>query len=346
MKFFKLFICIILFSACKTKYPSLEDGMYADIQTNKGDVLIKLFYEKAPMTVANFVSLAEGNNPKLADSLKGKPFYDGITFHRVIKDFMIQGGDPTGTGSGGYGFKFDDEFPLDEQGTLLYKHNKPGILSMANSGPATNGSQFFITHKETPWLDGKHSVFGEVSIGQNIVDTIAKNDVIEKIEILRVGSNAKKFDAPSVFLSELKLSEKRKEEREKKLEEVRKVFREKMGEAKATKTSSGLGFLQLKKGNGKKVNPNLPTTSHYTLYLTDGTKIDSSVDKGSPFVFTINDTKFPLIPGWKEGASLMSEGEKARLFIPYYLGYGNRGLGPIPAKADLIFELEVLKVGN
>lgn len=346
IKFLVALAITVIFSACKSKYPTLEKGLYADIQTNRGDILIKLYQQNVPMTVANFVSLAEGNHPKLADSLKGKPFYDGSKFHRVIKDFMIQGGDPLGTGRGGAGYKFDDEFPLNKEGTLMYKHDKAGVLSMANSGKATNSSQFFITHKETPWLDGKHTIFGQVQIGQSVVDTIKKDDYINKIDIIRIGNDAKKFDAPAVFLSEFENQEKRQAAREKKLAKVREAFQKKMGIEKAKKTESGLKYLQLQAGNGKKVNPQLPTTAHYTLYLADGTKIDSSLDKGQPFTFVITDTKRPLISGWKEGATMMEEGEKARLFIPEYLGYGDRGIGPIPPKSDLIFELEILKVGE
>jgi peptidylprolyl isomerase len=169
-----------------------EDGLYARLHTNKGDILLQLEYEKTPLTVANFVGLAEG---KIKNSAKpeGEPYYNGIIFHRVIKDFMIQAGDPTGTGRGGPGYKFKDEFDKS------LKHNKAGILSMANAGAGTNGSQFFITHKATPWLDGKHSVFGHVKEGQDVVDAIAQGDTILNVRILRVGKNAKKFDAPAVF---------------------------------------------------------------------------------------------------------------------------------------------------
>lgn len=346
MKSLKIvFVLAVIFSACKSKYPTLENGLYADIQTNKGDILIKLHHNKVPMTVANFVSLAEGNNPKLADSLKGKPFYDGIKFHRVIKDFMIQGGDPTGTGAGNAGYKFPDEFPLNDQGKLAYTHNKAGVLSMANSGPATNSCQFFITHKDTPWLNGKHSVFGQVTIGQSVVDSIQKNDYINKVDIIRVGKQAKDFNASKVFSFELNNQEKRKEEREKKMAEARKRFQQKMGIDKAVKTNSGLQVLQLQKGTGKKVNPAQPTTVHYTLYSSDGSKIDSSLNREKPFTFTLNND--PLIAGWKEGALMMYEGEKARLFIPSYLGYGSIGRPPIiQPDTDLIFEIEILKVGK
>jgi peptidyl-prolyl cis-trans isomerase A (cyclophilin A) len=184
-----------------------ENGIYAEISTLKGKILLKLEYEKTPITVANFISLAEGTNPSVSDEFKGKPFFNGLKFHRVISNFMIQGGDPTGTGSGGPGYRFMDEI------TDL-KHDKAGILSMANAGPATNGSQFFITHAPQPHLDGKHTVFGRVISGQDIVNAISQNDVMDKITIIRVGTAAKQFDAPKVFNSrlELELAAKKKKE--------------------------------------------------------------------------------------------------------------------------------------
>ena len=348
MKFSKILIAIIvLFSACKSvKYPDLENGLYADIQTNRGDILIKLHEEMVPMTVANFVSLAEGNNPKMTDSLKGKPYYDKTKFHRVIKDFMVQGGDITGTGAGNAGYRFGDEFPMNEKGELIYKHDGAGVLSMANSGKATNSSQFFITHKETPWLDGAHSIFGRVVLGQNVVDTIKQNDFINHVEIIRVGTSAKKFKAVEVFELELSNVEKKEAERKLKIEELKRKFQEEKGISKAIKTHSGLKVLELEKGKGKKVNPALPTTVHYTMFLADGKKLDSSLDKSKPFVFTINDSERPLIAGWKEAVKTMHEGGKSVFFIPYYLGYGESGLGPNIGKTDLVLELEVLKVGK
>ena len=342
-----LLLVVVVLSSCKSvKYPNLENGLYADIQTNKGDILVKLHEKEVPMTVANFVALAEGNHPKIVDSLKGKPFYNGVKFHRVIKDFMIQTGDPTGTGAGDAGYKFGDEFPMNEEAELMYPHNDAGVLSMANSGPSTNSSQFFITHKATPWLNGKHSVFGKVSIGQNIVDEVAQNDYINKIDIIRVGKEAKNFDAATIFEKEIGKSEERKAESERILKEKKRKFQEEKGIYKSVATDSGLKILKLQEGNGEKVNPGVPTTVHYTLYIDSGTKIDSSLDKKEPFTFTIDDVNFPLIAGWKEGVKTMREGEKTRFFIPYYLGYGERGYGPIPPKSDLIFDVEVLKVGK
>jgi peptidylprolyl isomerase len=176
----------------KKPVENLTDGLYAKIKTNKGLITLKLEYEKAPMTVANFVALAEGKMKNTAKP-EGTPYFDGLKFHRVIADFMIQGGDPTGTGAGGPGYAFADEIHPD------LKHNRAGTLSMANAGPATNGSQFFITHKDTPWLDGRHAVFGYVVSGQDVVNAIAQNDVMETVRIERVGKAAKAWDAVSVL---------------------------------------------------------------------------------------------------------------------------------------------------
>lgn len=189
-----LLLFVLPFLACGIFNKNLpkEDGLYALMKTNKGNILLTLEYEKTPLTVANFVGLAEGTISNKA-KVDGLPYYDGIIFHRVIKDFMIQAGDPTGTGRGGPGYKFKDEFDKS------LKHDRAGTLSMANAGPGTNGSQFFITHKATPWLDGKHSVFGYVKEGQEVVDAVAQGDTILSIEIMRVGKAAKAFDAPAVF---------------------------------------------------------------------------------------------------------------------------------------------------
>jgi cyclophilin family peptidyl-prolyl cis-trans isomerase len=170
----------------------MQDGLYAKFNTSKGDIIVALEYQKTPGTVGNFIALAEGN---LENSVKsqGTPYYDGLKFHRVIPDFMIQGGCPQGTGTGNPGYKFDDEFHPD------LKHDTPGILSMANSGPGTNGSQFFITHIETPWLDEKHTVFGKVEKGQDVVDAIKQGDKINTLEIIRVGADAENFNAIEAF---------------------------------------------------------------------------------------------------------------------------------------------------
>tara|TARA_B100001109_G_C18838351_1_gene463131 strand:+ start:165 stop:764 length:600 start_codon:yes stop_codon:yes gene_type:complete len=186
-----LLVATTLTLSCNSQ-SKLGDGLFAKINTTKGSIIVKLEFQKTPLTVANFVGLAEGDIKNTAKA-EGEPYYDGLTFHRVIKDFMIQGGDPTGSGAGGPGYSFKDEFDTS------LKHNRAGTLSMANAGPGTNGSQFFITHKDTPWLDGKHTVFGYVVEGQGTVDLIEKGDVIKSIEIIRNGKEAKAFNAAKVF---------------------------------------------------------------------------------------------------------------------------------------------------
>ncbi|MES2558606.1 MAG: peptidylprolyl isomerase [Bacteroidota bacterium] len=189
---FTLLLAAFSSTCVQAKKPKLEKGLYAEIQTSRGKILIKLEFEKAPLTVANFVGLAEG---KIKNSAKaeGVPYYDGLKFHRVIANFMIQGGDPQGNGTGGPGYSFKDEFVPE------FRFSGPGILAMANSGPATNGSQFFITHKETPWLNDRHTIFGHLISGQDVVNAVQQNETIEKIKIIRKGRPAKKFKADKVF---------------------------------------------------------------------------------------------------------------------------------------------------
>jgi cyclophilin family peptidyl-prolyl cis-trans isomerase len=342
MKNLILFFAILsLMSSCKShNYKGLDDGLYAELQTNKGAILLYLYAENVPMTVANFVSLAEGTHTKVTDSIKGKPYFDGIRFHRVIKNFMIQSGDPTNTGRGNAGYKFADEFPIDSLGNLLYKHDDKGILSMANSGPKTNSSQFFITHKATPWLDRKHTVFGKIKVGQNTLDSIEKNDTIEKVSIIRVGKFAKNFKAPKVFEKELTNIILKEEKYLEKLKALKVAFLREKGRDKAMKTSSGLRILELKKGTGKKFNGALPASIHYAIYLASGKLIQSSEGK-APLQFVLN--KNPMIAGVTEALKGMREGDKKRLFIPYYLGYGEKMYGPFPSKSDLVFEIELLK---
>lgn len=174
-----------------------SDGLYAHIRTNRGMIICQLEFEKTPLTVCNFVGLAEG---KLKNRHCEGPYYDGLSFHRVIPNFMVQGGCPLGTGTGGPGYQFRDEIHKD------LKHSGPGMLSMANAGRGTNGSQFFITHVATDWLDGKHTVFGHVIEGQKVVDAIKQGDSIEDIKIERIGDAAEAFSADQAMFDALNKS--------------------------------------------------------------------------------------------------------------------------------------------
>ena len=305
------------------------DGIYANIITKKGNIKIKLEYIKAPITVANFVNLAEG---KIKNSLKynGTPFYDGLIFHRVINDFMIQGGCPEGKGTGGPGFKFDDEFHED------LKHDKSGTLSMANSGPNTNGSQFFITHNATNWLDEKHSVFGYVVSGQEIVDQIQNNDRIESINIEKIGKFANKWDSVKVFDDYFINKEIEKEKIEK--QDLDKIISITKG---MEKSKSGLFHMIDNKGNNNFPSIGSTVSVHYTGKLVDGTIFDSSYQRNNPISFVLG--KGQVIKGWDEGLLKMAKGGSGKLVIPSNLAYGENGAGGIiPPNSTLIFDLELI----
>ncbi len=309
----------------------MENGLYAKFHTSKGDILIKLTHEKTPGTVGNFVALAEGN---LENNSKpqGTPYYNGLKFHRVIPDFMIQGGCPQGTGTGNPGYSFDDEFHSD------LKHDEPGILSMANSGPATNGSQFFITHTATPWLDGKHTIFGKVASGMEVVDSIAQEDTIESIEIIRVGESAEKFNAVEAF----RTFEGAREKREAAIKKAAEEAMEKLASG-YQKTESGLRYNILQKGNGAQAAKGKTVSVHYKGQLDDGTVFDSSYQRKQPIDFTLGVGQ--VIAGWDEGIQLLKVGDKARFVIPSHLAYGSRGAGGvIPPDATLIFDVELMDI--
>lgn len=353
-----------------------NNGIFAEIATTKGNILLQLEFEKAPITVANFVALSEGNHPNVDEKFKGKPFFDGLKFHRVIKDFMIQGGDPAGNGSGNAGYAFKDEFSD-------LKFVSGGLLAMANSGPATNSSQFFITHKETLWLNDKHTIYGHVVRGMDVVNAIAQDDLINKITITRKGASAKAFDAPKIFgtyyankadddkkqaaYRDEKMKKQTEIEATKKKEYTAKyasVMADKVAslailKTTATKTDSGLEYV-IVKGTGAKPVDGTTVLVNYAGFLEDGSLFDSSREDMNkiygkfdqnratqngyqPFPFEIG-KKTGLIPGFLEGLNLLSFGDKITLFIPSKLGYGSNGAGNvIPPNANLIFELEILE---
>ncbi|WP_028891023.1 peptidylprolyl isomerase [Tenacibaculum sp. 47A_GOM-205m] len=308
----------------------MDNGIYAKFTTPKGDILVNLEYEKTPGTVGNFVALAEGN---LENSAKpqGTPYYNGLKFHRVIADFMIQGGCPQGTGTGNPGYKFDDEIHPE------LKHDAPGKLSMANAGPGTNGSQFFITHVATPWLDGKHTVFGSVIEGQDVVDAVEQEDTMD-VEIIRVGEVAEKWNAVEAFRTFEGAREKREAEAKAKQKELLDSVA-----AGYDETPSGLRYKILQNGDGKQATKGAMVSVHYKGQLLDGTVFDSSYKRKQPIDFAIGVGQ--VISGWDEGIQLLKVGDKARLVIPSDLAYGAQGAGGvIPPNATLIFDVELMNV--
>ncbi|RTZ02101.1 peptidylprolyl isomerase [Flavobacterium sp. GSP6] len=362
------FLAIASFYSCKEEHSDLPDGLYAKIETNKGDIIVQLNFEKAPITVANYVALAEGKNDYVTnENLKKRPFFDGLKFHRVINDFMIQTGDPLGTGSGDTGYKFKDEF-TDLQ------FDKEGVLAMANNGPATNSSQFFITHLATPWLDGKHTIFGHVvEKGMEVVNKIQQNDYINTVTIIRNGEAAKKFNAVKIFNDYFAVENKNQKEKAAVDTENKRVYNEKYKEvreqkvayfaelkAKATKTKTGLQYVITKKSGGKKPAIGTGIFIHYAGFLENAELFDASIESIAqtfgkydenraaqngyqPIPFQAG-KKDGMIPGFIEGIEKLSFGDKAVIFIPSQLGYGAAGAGGvIPPNANIIFEIELLE---
>jgi len=309
----------------------MTEGIYARFNTTKGEITIKLTHDKTPGTVGNFVALAEG---QLENSAKkpGQPYYDGMTFHRVIADFMIQGGDPQGTGSGGPGYQFEDEFHSE------LSHDGPGVLSMANAGPGTNGSQFFITHGATPWLDQKHTVFGHVTEGIDVVNTVAQGDVIETLTIVRVGSQAEQWNAVEAFRAFNGAKTDREAAAAKAQEELLTEL-----STGFLQTDSGLRYQILQAGNGKMPQSGQTVSVHYKGMFADGKEFDNSYKRGNPISFPVGMGN--VIAGWDEGIQLLKVGDKARFVIPSDLGYGARGAGgAIPPNATLVFDVELVSI--
>ena len=391
-----LLALVSLAASCdKNNYPDIEDGLYAEFQTTKGTMVAKLFYDKVPVVVANFVGLAEGTHPKLADSLKGKPFYNGTIFHRVMDKFMIQGGDPLGTGMGDPGFKFMSEFDPS------LSHDKAGILSMANSGGwSTNGSQFFITEVPKTNLDGFyqdgslkncdgqrvscHSVFGELVLGIDVQDSISnvpvtkdrrtrplEDVVITAVNIIRKGKDAKAFDAPAVFTEqEPKLGDKITAIKEKAAElakEKAKMAAENFKKANANMTGevfeSPTGMIMINDTSKRGIKPTsaqrvlVDCSAYFTngslLYTTiaDVAKANNQYNEQQSaaykaFAMPYNQSA-TLVSGFREAMLKMNIGDKARVFVPSYLGYGAAGRAPrVPPNTDLYFDIELVGIAK
>lgn len=374
-KFILFFMAYSMMFTCENKHTDLEDGLYAEFDTTMGKMLIKLTYEKTPVTVANFVALAEGNHPKVDKDFEGIKYYDGLIFHRVIDGFMIQGGDPKGDGSGGPGYKFLDE--IDE--TLI--HDKPGILSMANSGPGTNGSQFFITEVPTPHLNFKHTVFGHVVDGIEIQDAISNVETavadrpvidvrIKKLKIIRIGDKAKDFNAvktwneiePKLFI----IQEEKKRAALAKMDSLAKIEKAKIDKfrGKSKKLKSGVEVYTIKKGKGVKPVDGDEIFFNYEGYLSiNGVLFGTnrkdimiaydrySKDDENKGWYDPQKIKFSsnmqLIEGFKEVLTNMNLGDKVFAYIPSELGYGERAMGNrIPANSDLAFIIELVDTAN
>ena len=317
-----------------------KEGVFAVLTTEKGQIILNLFYKETPMTVANFVGLAEGT----LDAAKGKPFYDGLSFHRVIADFMIQGGDPQGNGTGGPGYKFADEFV---DGFIF---DKPGKLAMANSGTNTNGSQFFITHVPTDWLNYKHTIFGEVVTGQDVVDSVAQGDHILSLVIVRQGADAEKFTVTQASFDKLKAEGEKKAAKfqEEQAEREAKKAQEQMKELTkgCEKSKEGIYYKITEPGNGDKVGKNKNVTVGYCGYLVDGTLFDASKEfhpQGhDPLSFTTGAGQ--MIPGFDMMVQDMKLGETRTMILPPELAYGERGYpGVIPGGVYICFDVKVLK---
>jgi len=368
VSFLFVFTLILGLTSCKEDYPDLQDGIYAEINTSKGTFVAELYYEQTPITVANFVALAEGKSTMVGDSIQGKKFYDGLIFHRVIKDFMIQTGDPLGTGSGNPGYRFPDEI-VDS-----LTHDSKGILSMANAGPGTNGSQFFVTLAPTPWLDGRHTVFGRVVEGQQVVDSIGQvetgdrdrpvNEVkIESVRIIRKGKAANNFDAPKTFEERLagitaETEQLEARQKERMTEDSQRFLALKED---AQELESGLQIHFLEKGEGPKPGDNDMVQVYYEGYFTDGKPFDTNREELSKELGVFNQSRkdqrgyepmvtpygpaAQMIPGFKEGMQQMRVGDKAVVFIPSHLAYGPAGAGDvIPPNSDLIFVIEMVGI--
>lgn len=352
---FSLFSFILLSASCEEEYPDLQDGLYAEINTNYGTMMTELYYDAAPMTVANFVTLAEGTNKQVADSLQGKAYFDGLSFHRIVPDFVIQGGDPAGDGTGGPGYSFQDEL-VDS-----LSHDKKGILSMANSGPNTNGSQFFITLKPTPNLDPKHAIFGELTDGEKVLDSIAAVETvgqgrpkervnISSVKIIRKGKEAKDWDAAEYFNSAFAKAKEAEEEKANQFKEWKK---------EAETMDSGTSIYYKEKGDGPKPEEGAMVEIDYAGYLAEGKLFDTSKLEVAEKMNNVNqqkkdagyykampvkiDPEMRMIPGFRDALLALNYGDKAVVFIPADQGYGPRPVpqAGIPANADLVFEIDM-----
>jgi cyclophilin family peptidyl-prolyl cis-trans isomerase len=336
--FYTLCLTLII-SSCHLRpgvdLSELEGDIFAVFNTSKGEFVAELFYKDVPMTVTNFVGLAEGT--KDSNKPEGTHFYDGTKFHHIIEGLLIQGGSPDGTGLGNPGYHFPNEINPD------LKHDAPGTLSMANSGPNTNGSQFYITLKATPRFDNYYTVFGKVVSGQDVVNSLKKGDTLKSVQILRKGVAAEEFKADQAAFDRRLETVKKKIAAQKKEEAREFATSVKEKWPKAKKTSSGLWYVITKEGHGAKPKKGQKITVHYETKLLDGTVVFSSFINQTPYTFDVGMKK--VIPAWDESFLDMKLGEKRTVISPYSLAYGEKGMTRrIPPNTNLILDLELIRI--
>ncbi len=326
---------VALLTGCAEEYPDLEDGLYAELETTKGTIMIELAYDKAPLTVTNFVGLAEGTIDSSAAD--GEPFYDGLSFHRVVEDFVVQTGDPKGNGSGGPGYRFPNE--IDQS----LSHGSAGVVSMANSGPDTNGSQFFITKNAAPWLDGQYSVFGKVIEGQDVVDSIEEGDTLETVKIIRKGEAATDFETDQdAFDNRLA------EVREKRREDQRRTVAQQLSYVDknwpdAEDAGEGMRYIVEEEGSGPSPEAGDTVAVHYTGYLLNGMPFESTREREEPVQFILGEES--IIEGWERTLLDMRVGETRRAIIPPNLAYGSRGARDIiPPNSFIVLDVELVDI--
>lgn len=325
----------VLLMGCNSLESQLDDGLYARIVTERGDIVVELTYKKTPLTVRNFVGLAEGSIEHTR--AESDPFYDGLTFHRVVDDFVIQGGDPKGDGTGGPGYSFPDE--IDSSLT----HSEAGVLSMANSGPDSNGSQFFITLDATPWLDGMHTVFGEVVRGMDVVRSIQPGDKIETIDIIRVGEEARSFETDQAAFDQSLAEAQAADREEAKRAKAAQLKQIQQSWPNAERTESGVFYVIQKEGEGPSPERGDTVAVHYTGSLLTGVPFESTENREEPVRFTVGTGG--VIPGWDEVLLDMKAGETRTAIVPPELAYGADGArGIIPPHSYLVFEVELVSV--
>ena len=312
---------------------ALGDGLFARISTTRGDIVVRLEHERTPLTVCNFVALAEGRMTRTGTT----PFFDGLNFHRVIDNFMIQGGCPQGTGTGGPGYRFPDEFDP------ALRHDGPGVLSMANSGPGTNGSQFFITHVATPWLDDRHTVFGRVVQGQSVVNDIRQGDRIDRVTIIRNGAAANAFRADQETFDALLRNAGAATQARTQVQREADIALIEQTYPNASVSPSGLRWIIDRAGTGPRPSQGSTAVVNIRGRLLNGRYFADTNLSGGAEELPVGAGR--IIPGLDEAIMGMNTGEIRTVIVPPELAYGDQGVGDvIPPNSFIVFVLELVRV--